>query len=382
MPKGEYQRKLRRVDYSKKEVADQLHCAENTVDSRIKQLCKDYDLPEGFFKRDGYDGLNFFPPEYTPLLIELLKNNADNPALPRAKKHTKVMAADVANYYNLLIESINKNEEIPDYMKQWMQEMPWMRNAKDISMLIDLFVVEIQVFICNIFNKKNVDIGQAIKEIIYKLDIYNYRMLAQTILEQKVNEYNRKLKEKTDKELYLDLKNMNSKEREAYFKDPEVCPEVLAIYNKYSSCSNNDQDFALDSRDLSLDLGLLSMIRTLMQNGDANQLKKGKKIVLDEFVSNENDCIKAEREAYMDAMHDSIIESLKHDCSPGQITFTKESGEEWKCIAEIIKSKKLPDECGYVEYFEQIQQNSGLKDIVSNFIGRLMVDYVFSFNKK
>lgn len=154
MPKGKYQRKLRRVDYSKKEVADQLHCAENTVDSRIKQLCKDYDLPEGFFKRDGYDGLNFFPPEYTPLLIELLKNNADNPALPRAKKHTKVMAADVANYYNLLIESINKNEEIPDYMKQWMQEMPWMRNAKDISMLIDLFVVEIQVFICNIFNKK------------------------------------------------------------------------------------------------------------------------------------------------------------------------------------------------------------------------------------
>ena len=70
--------------------------AENTVDSKIKQLCKDYDLPEGFFKRDGYDGLNFFPPEYTPLLIELLKNKADNPALPRAKKHTKVMAEDLS----------------------------------------------------------------------------------------------------------------------------------------------------------------------------------------------------------------------------------------------------------------------------------------------
>lgn len=38
MPKGDYQRKLRRVDYSKKEIAERLFCAENTVDSRIKQF--------------------------------------------------------------------------------------------------------------------------------------------------------------------------------------------------------------------------------------------------------------------------------------------------------------------------------------------------------
>lgn len=70
MPKGDYQRKLRRIDYSKKEIADQLNCSENTVDSRIKQLCKDYGLPEGMFKRDGANGTNFFPPEYTPLGLE------------------------------------------------------------------------------------------------------------------------------------------------------------------------------------------------------------------------------------------------------------------------------------------------------------------------
>lgn len=379
MPKGEYQRKLRKIDYSKKEVADRLHCAENTVDSRIKQLCKDYDLPEGFFKRDGYDGLNFFPPEYTPLLIELLKNNADNPALPRAKKHTKVMAEDVANYCNLLIESINKNEEIPDYMKQWMQEMPWMRNAKDISTLIDLFVVEIQVFICNIFNKKNVDIGQAIRKIVYMLDRCNYEMFENGALLQILKKDNEESREKMERELYSNLKDMNLKEREEYFKE---VPSALATYNKYSSCSNNDQDFALDSRDLSLDWGLLSMIRTLMQNGDANQLKKGNKMVLKEFVSNENDCIKSEREAYMEAVHDSVIESLKRDCSPGQVDFIIDSWKKWKCKAEEIKSGEIEDKFGYLEYFEHIKQDYVLKDIVSNFIGRLMVDYVFSFNKK
>ena len=71
MPKGDYQRKLRRVDYSKKEIAERLFCAENTVDSRIKQLCKDYDLPEGIFKRDGANGLNFFPPEFVTFLTSV-----------------------------------------------------------------------------------------------------------------------------------------------------------------------------------------------------------------------------------------------------------------------------------------------------------------------
>ena len=123
------------------------------------------------------------------------------------------------------------------------------------------------------------------------------------------------------------------------------------------------------------------MIRTLMQNGDANQLKKGNKMVLKEFVSNENDCIKSEREAYMEAVHDNVIESLKRDCSPGQVDFIIDSWKKWQCKAEEIKSGEIKDEFGYLKYFEQIKQDYVLKDIVSNFIGRLMVDYVFSFNK-
>ena len=57
-------------------------------------------------------------------------------------------------------------------------------------------------------------------------------------------------------------------------------------------------------------------------------------------------------------------------------------GKKWKCKAEEIKSGEIKDEFGYLKYFEQIKQDYVLKDIVSNFIGRLMVDYVFSFNKK
>ena len=161
MPKGDYQRKLRRVDYSKKEIAERLFCAENTVDSRIKQLCKDYDLPEGIFKRDGANGLNFFPPEYTPILIELLRNNAENPALPRARKHEKVMAEDVSKYYQQLISSIKANQEIPSYLNEWMEDMPWMRTAEDVSSLIGLLVTELQVFIHNTLDMQNVDVGQA-----------------------------------------------------------------------------------------------------------------------------------------------------------------------------------------------------------------------------
>lgn len=159
-----------------------------------------------------------------------------------------------------------------------------------------------------------------------------------------------------------------------------------------------DED--IDAQDLSLDQGLIATIKTLMRKGEANQLKNGRKMVLDEFTSDENrySGVEEERKAYLEAMCDNILESLDHDCSPGELTFINGSENRWKCIAEKIKSgEKIGDvyhqggvekfcelfEKDYLEYFERIQQDDSiLRDIVSNFIGRLMVDYLFASNKK
>lgn len=397
MPKGEYQRKLRRVDYSKKEIAERLFCAENTVDSRIKQLCKDYDLPEGIFKRDGANGLNFFPPEYTPILIELLRNNADNPALPRARKHEKVMAEDVSKYYQQLISSIKANQEIPSYLNEWMEDMPWMRTAEDVSSLIGLLVTELQVFIHNTLDMQNVDVGQAIRMITQNLDIVNYRMFQGNRIYRMTKANNDVLKKENEEGLFLELQAMSEVEREEYFKE---VPPARAIYNEYAGKLMGVESVRLDAQDLSLDQGLIATIKTLMRKGEANQLKNGRKMVLDEFTSDENrySGVEEERKAYLEAMCDNILESLDHDCSPGELTFINGSENRWKCIAEKIKSgEKIGDvyhqggvekfcelfEKDYLEYFERIQQDdSMLRDIVSNFIGRLMVDYLFASNKK
>ena len=123
-------------------------------------------------------------------------------------------------------------------------------------------------------------------------------------------------------------------------------------------------------------------------------------MVLDEFTSDES-CysgVEEERKAYMEAMRNNILESWPHDCSPGELTLINRSENKWKCIAEKIKSgEKIGDvyhqggvekfcelfEKDYLEYFEKIQQDdSVLRDIVSNFIGRLMVDFLFASNKK
>ena len=272
MPKGDYQRKLRRVDYSKKEIAERLFCAENTVDSRIKQLCKDYDLPEGIFKRDGANGLNFFPPEYTPILIELLRNNADNPALPRARKHEKVMAEDVSKYYQQLISSIKANQEIPSYLNEWMEDMPWMRTAEDVSSLIGLLVTELQVFIHNTLDTQNVDVGQAIRLIIQNLDIVNYRMFQGNRIYRMAKANNDVLNKDYEEGLFLEPQDMSEVEREEYF---QRVPSERAIYNEYTGRQKEVEFARLDAKDLSLDQGLIATIQTLMRNGDANQLKYG-----------------------------------------------------------------------------------------------------------
>lgn len=395
MPKGQYQRKLRRVDYSKNEIAAQLNVGETTVDSRIAQFCKDYNLPDGMFKRDGGDGLNFFPPEYTPLLIELLKNNADNPALPRARKHEKATAEDVVSYYNKLKASIEGNKEIPEYLTKWISEMPWMRTANDVSELLELLATELQVFIHNVLDTQNSDVGQGLRMIVRNLDIVNYRMFQGNQMYRMARLDNEELKKQNEEGLYNELKNMTEEEREAYFRE---VPTARAIYNEYAVITKKDNGVRLDAQDLSLDQGLIETIKTLMSKGDGNQLKYGYKMKLDEFSSDGTvfASVDEERAAYMEANKSAVLAALENGRSSGEMNYIK-SGRKWKCIADKIKDRETIDDVfhpggvehfnenleEYLEYFDDIRQNDTmLKEIVSNFVGRLMVDFLFASNKK
>lgn len=396
MPKGDYQRKLRRIDYSKKEIADQLNCSENTVDSRIKQLCKDYGLPEGMFKRDGANGTNFFPPEYTPLLIELLKYNSDNPAMPRARKHENVMCEDVVEYNKNIMNSIRNNPEIPDYITEWIKTIPWGRTATDISSLLELLVTEIQVFIHNTLDQQGVDVGQALRTIIRNLDEVNYRMFQGNQFMRSAAKDQDMLKEENEQGLFLELSEMTKEEREACFIEN---PYVKAVYYSRLEKEQESKTVKLDSKELSIDQGLVAMISALMRMGDANQLKRGNKLVLEEFCDDENkyESVEQERKAYMENSQIAILEALRHDCTPGQLEFII-SGKKWKCIADRIRDGEAIEpiyhqggiehffekyEGDYLKYFDEIKsEDSELKNIVSNFVGRLMVDFFYASNKK
>ncbi|MCR5176771.1 MAG: hypothetical protein K6C05_07945 [Anaerovibrio sp.] len=86
------ERKGRRINYSRKELAEYLHCSENAVDDRLKRITDYYDkLDETSFKKETDNNRNFFPPEYTPILKILMREHENNPA---AKKRARGLVVD------------------------------------------------------------------------------------------------------------------------------------------------------------------------------------------------------------------------------------------------------------------------------------------------
>ena len=100
----------------------------------------------------------------------------------------------------------------------------------------------------------------------------------------------------------------------------------------------------------------------------------------------------------MTARQDEVLSSLVYNYMPGRMELINRSGNQWKSIPDKIKAgKKIESiyhpewserfmeemEQDYLNYFEDIRkEDKELQEIVSNFLGRVLVDYFFASKKK
>lgn len=161
-------RKGRRINYSRKELAEYLHCAETSVDYRLKKISDYYDkLDSSSFKKEIDNNRNFFPPEYAPLLKILLKEYDGNPTVKKAKDQS---AEAIQDFNKRVLLDIADSEDIPDYLKEVMETLPWIRVSKILSESLDELVDELTVFIFELVSANGNDIGEIVKYIIRELD--------------------------------------------------------------------------------------------------------------------------------------------------------------------------------------------------------------------
>lgn len=167
-------RKGRRINYSRKELAEYLRCAETSVDYRLKKISDYYDkLDSSSFKKEIDNNRNFFPPEYAPLLKILLKEYDGNPAVKKAKDQS---AEAIQDFNKRVLLDIADSEDIPDYLKEVMETLPWIRVSKILSESLDELVDELTVFIFELVSANGNDIGETVKYIIRELDTMNYNL--------------------------------------------------------------------------------------------------------------------------------------------------------------------------------------------------------------
>lgn len=411
MEKGKYSRK-RRIDYSKEDIAKRLNISQNTVDSRIDTFCKNYDFAKNLLKKDGSSGMNFFPPEYAPFLIELLKYDYENPSTPRGKDHKKAMSEDVVKYNKDLLTAIKENNEIAWYLKSYIQRLPFYRTAEDIVELTDILVLELEMIIHNILDSSNTDVGQGLRMIIRELDKANYNMFTGRQLQRMMAASNCALQQENERGLMKELDEMSGNER----KKALTNPRIKAIYDKYQRFRGAEEIRNIDDKDLSLDQGLVVIMKKLIQQSRAN-LSNKEAANLPEFYDDElynklkleqeetpeasnaeDEMTQRERMSYLDDRREYILEFLQSNLKPGEIDFVAK-GNKWKPMHQRIadgegnqgteaaprQNQYFDFECfddEYVEYCEEIARgDTKLKEVVSNFIGRLMVDYLFNSQK-
>ena len=371
-------RKGRRINYSRKELAEYLHCAETSVDYRLKKISDYYDkLDSSSFKKEIDNNRNFFPPEYAPLLKILLKEYDENPAVKKAKDQS---AEAIQKFNKRVLLDIADSEDIPDYIKEVMETLPWIRVSKILSESLDELVDELTVFIFELFSDNGNDIGETVKYIIRELDTMNYNLFRGSCL------------------------NML---------------DTGLIKNNY-----------LNRRDIAIDVGIVTLIKLLMeyigleeiQNSNVQELKEyfseekrsdyenrmRKEGIEESKITQEAD--KLERSEYLSSQKDSILYMLnKHSVSNAKEAVIK-SGRKWESIVERIKNDtfdvteeigkdyeshkisgvdkdtwvgvhKMPESIenyatsNYVNHYENIlREKKQLREKVDSMIGQILVE--------
>ena len=365
-------RKGRRINYSRKELAEYLHCAETSVDYRLKKISDYYDkLDSSSFKKEIDNNRNFFPPEYAPLLKILLKEYDENPAVKKAKDQS---AEAIQKFNKRVLLDIADSEDIPDYLKEVMETLPWIRVSKILSESLDELVDELTVFIFELVSANGNDIGETVKYIIRELDTMNYNLFRGSCL------------------------NML---------------DTGLIRNNY-----------LNRRDIAIDVGIVTLIKLLMeyigleeiQNSNVQELKEyfseekrsdfenrlRKEGIEESKITQEAD--KLERSEYLSSQKDSILYMLNKNSVSNAMEAVIISGRKWESIVERIKNDtfdvteeigkyyeshkisgvdkdtwvgvhKMPESIDYVDHYENIlREKKQLREKVDSMIGQILVE--------
>lgn len=371
-------RKGRRINYSRKELAEYLHCAETSVDYRLKKISDYYDkLDSSSFKKEIDNNRNFFPPEYAPLLKILLKEYDENPAVKKAKDQS---AEAIQKFNKRVLLDIADSEDIPDYLKEVMETLPWIRVSKILSESLDELVDELTVFIFELVSANGNDIGETVKYIIRELDTMNYNLFRGSCL------------------------NML---------------DTGLIRNNY-----------LNRRDIAIDVGIVTLIKLLMeyigleeiQNSNVQELKEyfseekrsdfenrlRKEGIEESKITQEAD--KLERSEYLSSQKDSILYMINKNSVSNAMEAVIISGRKWESIVERIKNDtfdvteeigkyyeshkisgvdkdtwvgvhKMPESIenyvtsNYVDHYENIlREKKQLREKVDSMIGQILVE--------
>lgn len=313
-------RKGRRINYSRKELAEYLHCAETSVDYRLKKISDYYDkLDSSSFKKEIDNNRNFFPPEYAPLLKILLKEYDGNPAVKKAKDQS---AEAIQDFNKRVLLDIADSEDIPDYLKEVMETLPWIRVSKILSESLDELVDELTVFIFELVSANGNDIGETVKYIIRELDTMNYNLFRGSCL------------------------NML---------------DTGLIRNNY-----------LNRRDIAIDVGIVTLIKLLMEYIGLEEIQNSNVQELKEYFSEEKrsdfenrlrkegieeskitqGADKLERSEYLSSQKDSILYMLNKNSVSNAMEAVIISGRKWESIVERIKNDifDITEEIG--KYYE------------------------------
>lgn len=411
----------RRIDYTKREIAEALNVAENTVDYRIKNMCDYYGIKPEIFKRYGGETRNFFPVDYTSLLILLLKSFEANPA--SKKKTVDVTAEDVADYNKKICKEIDTNRLVPDYLRETAQKMPWYREAEDISEWSAILVEELTQFIINLTKSQGGDIGQTIKFICRELDNMNYHLYRGSYITRGLQSCSDNSQRELEDKAYQEICAMDNDERIRYFKEK---PEIGMFYNAYKQTNGNIPH--INKTDMSIDRGILSIMQAIMagmglkemQNEradklpeflDENEYEKFRKIMKKDTQVTDVELIECEREWYLNNQADAFRTYAEmHLKEPGRVEFVTQ-GRKWESVPERIEAgtyhedyheaymrecrggiteqqfmdtiMKLDDEeqkklfAEYLKYYNANKDKyKDLHDIVSRFVGQVMLNYL------
>ena len=371
-------RKGRRINYSRKELAEYLHCAETSVDYRLKKISDYYDkLDSSSFKKEIDNNRNFFPPEYAPLLKILLKEYDGNPAVKKAKDQS---AEAIQDFNKRVLLDIADSEDIPDYLKEVMETLPWIRVSKILSESLDELVDELTVFIFELVSANGNDIGETVQYIIRALDTMNYNLFRGSCL------------------------NML---------------DTGLIRNNY-----------LNRRDIAIDVGIVTLIKLLMEYIGLEEIQNSNVQELKEYFSEEKrsdfenrlrkegieeskitqGADKLERSEYLSSQKDSILYMLNKNSVSNAMEAVIISGRKWESIVERIKNDtfditeeigkyyeshkisgvdkdtwvgvhKMPESIenyvtsNYVDHYENIlREKKQLREKVDSMIGQILVE--------